>query len=299
VEVSKVTQNNKRRTNSQCSDAWTRTLDPNIATGAWTAAEETAFMLALEVQEGRRRTSWVEIATKVSAVLPGNERRTNDQCRKWFNDNVRTRPIKRARGVAKQDGGGRKKKPRAKTAPAKAPPRSPRAAPAATSPTLGERRYVRYDEEDGPAKLYCGEVVQPTDDASASVKFLSDEVTLIFDSSAYGDLRTQDWCDAQYRLGALEPERVGVWVEAKEGDTLKSIAQRQGVDVSVEELVELNSHLASITAVATLRENTPVFTSLSVTVAYVVVVKKKRSRSSGKGGKKKKKKGKKEKAKSR
>jgi hypothetical protein len=63
-------------------------------------------MLALEVQEGRRRTSWVEIATKVSAVLPGNERRTNDQCRKWFNDNVRTRPIKRARVVTKHGGGG-------------------------------------------------------------------------------------------------------------------------------------------------------------------------------------------------
>jgi len=106
VEVSKVTQNNKRRTSKQCRDAWTRTLDPNIATGAWTAAEKTAFMLALEVQEGRRRTSWVEIATKVSAVLPGNERRTNNQCRKWFNDNVRTRPIKRARVVTKHGGGG-------------------------------------------------------------------------------------------------------------------------------------------------------------------------------------------------
>ena len=171
-------------------------------------------MLALEEQEGRRRTSWVEIAKKVSAVLPGNERRTNDQCRE-FNRNLHTRPIKRARGVAK-DGGGRKKKPRAKTAPAKAPPRSPPAAPAATSPTLGERRCVRFEEEGGPAKLYCGEVVEPTDDASASVKFLSDEVTLIFDSSAYGDLRTQDWCDAQCRLGTLKPERVGDWLEAKE-----------------------------------------------------------------------------------
>ena len=157
---------------------------------------------------------------------------------------------------------------------------------------------MRFEEEGGLAKLYRGEVVEPTDDASASVKFLSDEVTLIFDRSAYGDLRTQDWCDAQYRLGALEPERVGDWLEAKEGDTLKSIAQRQDVDFNVEELVELNSHIASITAIATLRERTCVFTSPSVTVAYVVVVKKKRSRSSGKGGKKKKKKGKKENAKS-
>jgi hypothetical protein len=222
VEVSKVTQNNKHRTSKQCQEAWRRTLDPNIATGAWTAAEKTAFMLALKVQEGRRRKSWVKIAKKVSAVLPGNKRRTNDQCRRWFDRNVHTRPhpIKRARGVAKKDGGGQKKKPRAKTAPAKAPPRSPPAAPAATSPALGERRYVRYEEEGGHAKFYCGEVVEPTDDASASVKFLSDEVTLIFDSSAYGDLRTQDWCDAQCRLGTLKPERVRDWLEAKNGDTL-------------------------------------------------------------------------------
>ena len=157
---------------------------------------------------------------------------------------------------------------------------------------------MRFEEDGGPAKLYCGEVVEPTDDASASVKFLSDGSTFIFQRSEYGDLRTQDWCDAQCRLGTLKPERVGDWVEAKEGDTLKSIALRQDVDASVETLVELNSHIASITAVATLRERTCVFTSPSVTVAYVVVVKKKRSRSSGKGGKKKKKKGKKENAKS-
>ena len=161
---------------------------------------------------------------------------------------------------------------------------------------------MRYDEEGGPAKLYSGEVVQLTGDASASVKFLSDGSTFIFQSSEYGDLRTQDWCDAQCRLGTLKPERVGDWVEAKNGDTLKSIAQRQDVDASVEKLVELNSHIASITAVATLRENTPVFTFLSVTVAYVVVVKKKRSHGRDKGGKeekKKKKKKTKEKAKSR
>ena len=87
-------------------------------------------------------------------------------------------------------------------------------------------------------------------------------------------------------------------MKLRNGDTLKSIALRQDVDASVETLVELNSHIASITAIATLRERTCVFTSPSVTVAYVVVVKKKRSRSSGKGGKKKKKKGKKENAKS-